>query len=240
MENTLDQFILNLFRTEKPILSNIDFDDDNVFVCDVLDHSVDLAKDFIKHKLNKCTNRMEKMQFLYSSRECFRSAINVNEYYLEENDNNDIDKQQIRDTIKRNKIALTMAERAICFYDNCMTLDCKEKKQQSFENYTNSQIVLIFYYFFKSNGLEPRKNIDVSPIAKFLHLIIGKEFTEITNSDFYNKLRKVPNFKTDKELIKDLEIIKPLFQMVQLNEIVGMIDNEIDIAHNEKKKSKEK
>lgn len=106
--------------------------------------------------------------------------------------------------------------------------------------YTNSQIVLIFYYFFKHSRLEPRVNIDIAPIAKFIHLIIGKELTSITNSDFYKKLQAAPNFKTDKELINDLEAIKPLFKKVLLNEIVKMIENEIDIARAEIKQTKKK
>ncbi len=106
--------------------------------------------------------------------------------------------------------------------------------------FTNSQLVLIFFYFLKHNGLEPRKNIDVSPIAKFLHLITGKEYNTIHNSDFYKKLQSVPNFKSDKELIKDLESIKPLFGRVQLMEIVKMIDNEIEMARNELNRTKTK
>lgn len=105
---------------------------------------------------------------------------------------------------------------------------------------TNSQLVLIFFYFFKQNGLEPRRNLDISPIAKFLHLITGKEFNAIKNSDFYKKLQSVPNFKSDQALIRDLETIKPLFERVQLTEIVKMIDNEIDMARNEISRIKRK
>lgn len=105
---------------------------------------------------------------------------------------------------------------------------------------TNSQLVLIFFYFLKHSGLEPRRNIDIAPIAKFLHLITGKEIIAIKNSDFYKKLQSVPNFKSDKELIKDLETIKPLFEKVQLTEIVKMIDNEIDMARNEISRIKRK
>lgn len=94
--------------------------------------------------------------------------------------------------------------------------------------YSNSQLVLIFYYFFKYSGIEPRVNTDIAPIAKFLHLITGKEFSNIQSSDFYKKLSKAPNHVSDKSLIDDLNHIKPLFQKVELNEIVKMIDNEID------------
>ena len=105
------------------------------------------------------------------------------------------------------------------------------------QGYTNSQLTLIFYYFFKGNGMEVRKDINIAPVAKFMHLITGKEFTATTNSEFYKKLQKAPNFKSDKELIKDLEVIKPLFEGVQLNDIVKLIDDEIAIAKRENKKT---
>lgn len=114
------------------------------------------------------------------------------------------------------------------------------KSQQQFDRFTNSQIVLIFYYFFKFNGLEPRVSIDIAPIAKFIHLITGKDFTTIPNSDFYKKLKSVPNFKSDKDLIIDLEAIKSLFKTVQLNEIVKMIENEIDQARTELNQNRKK
>lgn len=108
-------------------------------------------------------------------------------------------------------------------------------KEQEMGDFNNSQLVLIFYYFFKYCGIEPRNTIDIAPMAKFIHLITGKEFTNTSNSDFYKKLQKVPNFKTEKELIKDLQRIKPLFERVQLSEIVKMIDNELDVARSEMK-----
>jgi hypothetical protein len=102
------------------------------------------------------------------------------------------------------------------------------KAKPNLGEYSNSQLVLIFYYFFKYSGIEPRVNTDIAPIAKFLHLITGKEFSNTQSSDFYKKLLKAPNHISDKTLISDLNHIKPLFQRVELNEIVKMIDNEID------------
>lgn len=102
------------------------------------------------------------------------------------------------------------------------------KAKPSLGEFSNSQLVLIFYYFFKYSGIEPRVNTDIAPIAKFLHLITGKEFSNTQSSDFYKKLSKAPNHVSDKSLIDDLNHIKPLFQKVELNEIVKMIDNEID------------
>ena len=115
-------------------------------------------------------------------------------------------------------------------------IQTNEKPQLS--NYSNGQLVLIFYYFFKHNGLELRVDINISPIAKFIHLITGKELSVIQNSDFYKKLQKAPNIKVDKELINDLEVVKALFMRVQLDEIVKMIDNEIDVSRQERKTRK--
>jgi hypothetical protein len=107
--------------------------------------------------------------------------------------------------------------------------------EDQLKGYSNSQLVLMFYYFLKGSGLEVRRDINVATTAKFIHLITGKEFTKIQNSEFNKKLQKVPNFKSDKELIKDLEVIKPLFQKVELNDIVKLIDAEIEIAKREDK-----
>lgn len=99
--------------------------------------------------------------------------------------------------------------------------------------FTNSQLVLMFYYFFKHTGIEPRKSTDIAPVAKFLHMITGKKFSNIQCSDFYKKLSKAPNHKNDKSLRGDLIHIKPLFQMVNLNAIVKMIETEINQCSSE-------
>lgn len=119
--------------------------------------------------------------------------------------------------------------------NNLLTEGLNESVQiQSPGQYSNSQLVLIFFYFFKFNRLEIRRDVDIAPIAKFIHLITGKDFTTTANSDFYTKLRKAPNFKGDKGLMRDLQAIKPLFEAVQLNEVAKMIQNEIEIAFNER------
>jgi len=112
-------------------------------------------------------------------------------------------------------------------------LDIDENIRNGFDQFSTSQLVLIFYYFFKSNGLIPRDTIKIAPIARFIHLIIDEEFKSIPNSDIYDKLRKVPNFKNDRGLIDDLMVIRPLFQKVGLKSIVKMIDEESKIARAE-------
>jgi hypothetical protein len=105
-----------------------------------------------------------------------------------------------------------------------------------FDGYTKSGVALIFYYFFTHFGIEPRKGIDIAPIAKFIHLVLGKELTKIQNSDFYKLLRKTPDFNKAAGLREDLINIKPLFEDVGLNEVVKLIDEEINRLDKEKKR----
>lgn len=241
---TLDGYIENLFRTEKPLLSKKDFDKNDVWVCDLLNQDIDLANEYTKHKLSKCKDILDKLELLYSSRSCFKSTIEElrNELNPEYNSSyyfyrGSLSNEQMKERLSRYEKALSMTEQAICYYIDCKSL-AKEKSSDLNHGYSNSQLVLIFYYFFKQSGLEPRISIDIAPIAKFLHLVTGKDFKAITHSDIYKKLQKAPNVKSDKAIISDLESIKPLFQKVQLNEIVKMIDNEIEMARAESKRNR--
>ncbi len=114
------------------------------------------------------------------------------------------------------------------YFKTCTTPTPETEPQLG--KYTNSQLVLIFYYFFKGLGIELRRDTDIAPIAKFLHLITGKKLSKIQNSDFYIKLSKAPNFNADKSLFDDLNYIKPSFEAVGLNNVVRLIDNEIDLC----------
>lgn len=118
----------------------------------------------------------------------------------------------------------------------------KERHELNYPDFTNSQYVLMFYYLIKYAGIEPRdKGMDIAPFAKFIHIITGKNFTTIQNSDFYKKLSKAPIVNKDKQLIKDLEVIKAQFERVDLKEIIISIDNDLDEARTEiKYKNKEK
>ncbi len=109
------------------------------------------------------------------------------------------------------------------------------KANNVLSQFSNSQLVLIFYYFFESLGIKIRKDTDIAPIAKFMHLVLGKDFTYIQNSDFYQKLCKAPNYLSDKNLMRELNIIKNLFEKVELSEAVKLIDSEIERCKREMK-----
>jgi hypothetical protein len=98
---------------------------------------------------------------------------------------------------------------------------------------SNSQLVLAFHYVLLSWGVQPRITIDIAPIARFMHLVSGKPYKRIHTSEFYKKLQRVPNFKNDKELIKDLTVVKRLLLEVELKEASLLVDREINLASQE-------
>ncbi len=102
-------------------------------------------------------------------------------------------------------------------------------------SFTDSQIVLIFHYFFEYLGIN-RSITDVAPLAKFIHLITGKKLTTTQSSNIYHKLLKAPNFNKNDKLKKDLQAIRPFFEQVQLMEIYEAIDNEIKTCTTERSK----
>ncbi len=89
---------------------------------------------------------------------------------------------------------------------------------------TTSQLVLVFYYGLVNLGILPRNHIDIAPIARFMHVITDKSYKNIDNSEYYKKLKRVPNFKTAPFLIKDLEVIKPHLLQVELKEVALLLD----------------
>lgn len=98
---------------------------------------------------------------------------------------------------------------------------------------TNSQLALASHFVFKSLGFYSRVNVDMALIARFIHLLADKPYTKIHNSDFYKKLKKAPNFKADRELIKDLELVKIELLKVDFKEAALLVEKEILIARQE-------
>ena len=96
--------------------------------------------------------------------------------------------------------------------------------------FTLSRQLLTLYFLLKTLGIEPRNTVDIAPVARFAHLITGTSFHTLQNSNLYKKLKKVPNFKEDKALIKDLEFIIPFFKEINLEKAVLFIEDEIKLA----------
>ena len=94
--------------------------------------------------------------------------------------------------------------------------------------FSNAQIVLLTYFYLKELGLEPRVGTYVSTMIRFIHIITQTNYTRAKNSTFYKLASKAPNFKSDMNLIKDLEVVKEEFERVDLP--IDEIQKEINIA----------
>lgn len=89
----------------------------------------------------------------------------------------------------------------------------------------NNQIALLFYFLLKELEVDLKLKGRQTTVAKFLHLLTGKEFTGTNNSVFYDLIRKAPDTKKDPNKTKsDLQQVLLLFNKVNLEA------NEIEIA----------
>ncbi len=257
----LDGAITNIFKTTKENVKLNVNESTELWICDYINQDTDQANLFVIGKLKELITKRDKLQFLYDCRTCVKFEITdiVTEYsslccpsrYLppevRENPmllheaNKKVAKDLRRIPIIEEKLddfnrALKRIECAIDYIEDCKKLDCDEMGISKL-TLTNNQITLVFYYFLMSIGIKFRHDINISHLAKFIHLIGCKEFKSLNNSDIYKRLKKAPNFVKDKELIKDLEAIKPLFIKNDLKSVIQLINNEIDQAQSEIKEA---
>jgi hypothetical protein len=110
---------------------------------------------------------------------------------------------------------------------------------------SSSQIAIAFYYGMSAFGLQPRKTETghITDFARFLHLLTGKPFKKIGDSDYYDKLKHAPNFVDDQKLVNELLAVRNAFEAVGFKAPLPAIDKEISTARNaiaEKKQAKGK
>ena len=265
--DVVDGVIANLFKTtKKNVILTKENEEDN-WICDYINQDIDQANTFVLEKLKSLNTRRDKLQFLYDCRTCIRyeksgleisyselccpsrylpPEVQENPNLLREAKKKLVEKLNMIPIIEKKldnfNLTLKRIECAIDYIEDCKKLDCDEMGISKM-SLTNNQIVLVFYYFLMSIGIKFRQDIDISHLAKFIHLIGCKELKSVNNSDIYKRLKKAPNFVKDKELIKDLEAIKPLFIKNDLKSVIQLINNEIDTAQSEiklEKKPKQK
>ena len=92
---------------------------------------------------------------------------------------------------------------------------------------TRNQQVLLYYYFLKMGGIDPRVDANVSSCAELLHGLTGFPFNEIGNSEFYKKLKNPLYNASPKTVIKDLEYVLSVFKKLNHDRILLEIEKEI-------------
>lgn len=92
---------------------------------------------------------------------------------------------------------------------------------------TRSRQLLAIYFLLKSRGADHHSNTAAADIARLVHLFSNIPVTAVQNSDIYKKYREMPRYKKGRELLADLNYIRPFFEAVHLNEVIQLIDVEI-------------
>lgn len=113
------------------------------------------------------------------------------------------------------------------------TTNVIQEKEEDDKEMTEARRLLAIYYLLKSTlGVEQRSHGDVTDYARFAHLLLGKKFSKMADSSIYKKYKKLPNFNKGRQLISDLEYIKPFFQQLNLQKAIELIDKEIADENN--------
>lgn len=225
-----DGYILNLFRTETPQVSNDDFATGNVWVCDLLNQDFDLAKQYIFYMLTESHSNDHRLAFLFTCRQCFRYAISELNLYLE-----DPGREwrptccgEIRsppESLRIYQCALNMVENAICHYQALENLICTDKepdeKGKRNSEFTTARQVLAMYYLAEHLGIWGA--VDKSGIESFTQFLTGKSRSEI-----HKKFKSPLDNKEDpEEKKKDFKFVKAHFEKLGLRDIVNQINRDM-------------
>lgn len=101
------------------------------------------------------------------------------------------------------------------------------RKHEYSVTFSDKQQALALYFLMEHIGITPRADVNMTDVARFLHLLSNQPITVLDNSAKYGILKKLFNGKSDKAYLKDLETILPYFQKLQLDKAQRMIQEEI-------------
>lgn len=104
---------------------------------------------------------------------------------------------------------------------------------------TEMQQLLAIHYILKAGfDAEARGSNSVSQFTQLAHLLLGKKFTSLQNSNIYKKYKKLPNFDSPAQLVKDLRHLRPYFERLEMKSVVELINKDLQEAEGDKKYGK--
>lgn len=110
--------------------------------------------------------------------------------------------------------------------------DVNHKKYK--HRFTRKQQVLALYILITSLGVNLRNQADQTKMAALFHLFMGVPFEhidKIRNLSIYKSLIKAPDVsRRDKELKKNLELIRPYFEQSNFTDALVLIDKYIKMC----------
>lgn len=228
--DTTDGFIRSLFRTEKPKLGRQDFEDPEVWVCDLLNSNPELVGQYIEYRLENTGTNDQKLSFLYDCRHCFRCGLTDLKRYKEESGAvyaccNGYYLDNVDEGISTYKNYLEKIEMAICHWTDCESLKCEdvpnEVKGRKNAEHTTARQVLAVYYLAEHLGIWG--GIDKSNLESFTAFLTGK-----SPSDIHKKFTNPTDNKEDlNQKRKDLKFVKSHFEKLGLRDVVSKINGDM-------------
>lgn len=226
--------VLNLFRTQKLVPTQNDYDDPDFTPCDFLNESPKLALNYIYHILEKTTAPQERLFFLTRCKRCYQVALyELNEYqanstyplyccgeYFQNN------------TAEGIKIVTGIAHRLDVAIEETIAQmkDCTDESGgHNHLNLTLHQWVLLTAIAFELLGMDVKSPTYANQVsvARFLHILTCKPCPEaIQNSTLLDYLKNLKNRRGSK-MLSDLEAIRPYFMTVGWEDAINKIDNMI-------------
>ena len=114
-----------------------------------------------------------------------------------------------------------------------------DSKQENDKESSEMQQLLALHYILKAGfEIQARGSNSVSDMTQLAHMLLGKKFTTLQNSSIYKKYKKLPNFDSTSQLVKDLRHIRPYFEKLDLQSIVELINKDLKTAESDKKNAK--
>ncbi len=101
-----------------------------------------------------------------------------------------------------------------------------EESESAGKDFTKARRLLAVYFLLKAAGLETSNTPKTAKIV-FIHLLFGEKFTSLPNSGIYEKYMKMPHFKRGKNLLSDLEFIRPYFEALEFLPALQLIDEQL-------------
>ncbi len=98
--------------------------------------------------------------------------------------------------------------------------------------FTQKQQVLALFFLMEAFGIKTHSGTDMTKLSALYHLILGvpfHDFVRLKNTNIYKSIRVAPQVvNSDKHLLKNLEVIKPYFENVNLLNAVELINKQIN------------
>lgn len=225
---------LDCFRTQKPDLAGLDFDDPWVSCCDWIRDSPDAAKKYIRYQFSKAKTDSDIVELAYEVRHCALDLLSdLREYEVDPT----YPLYALGEYYQTNTAeAIRLCERCA---QNMLTIIQKIEDQQrllSVETgsipFTKQQMVMIFVISMEAqeHGVQHGGNINQLAFAKMLHVALKIPWPEKDqNSTILKYIKSFPHFgRTRVETtIEDLNTIRPFFESARFSKAVEIVDREI-------------